>query len=68
MLERVRWSSWGDEGYLRPRGNDDGAMSPQEVRNNVSSGGEVMRRINVSSGGKERHSAQEERSNALHRR
>ncbi|GKD34994.1 hypothetical protein Tco_1250503, partial [Tanacetum coccineum] len=64
----VRWSSWVDEGHLRPRGNDYGAMSnqeeeqcrgevmsPQEVRNNVSSGGKVMYphevRSNVSSGG-----------------
>ncbi|GJV70562.1 hypothetical protein Tco_1490557 [Tanacetum coccineum] len=57
----VGWSSWVDEGHLRSRGNDYGAMSNQEeeqcfsMRFNVSSGGEVMSpqevRNNVSSGG-----------------
>ncbi|GKD87630.1 hypothetical protein Tco_1358784 [Tanacetum coccineum] len=32
-------SSWGDEGHLRSRGNDDGAVSAQEVMSSVSLGG-----------------------------
>nr|GEV40860.1 RNA-directed DNA polymerase, eukaryota [Tanacetum cinerariifolium] len=59
------WSSWGDEGYLKSRGNDDGVLSAQELRSSVSlGGGKVMspqeekqcllkrRRSSVSSGRK----------------
>ncbi|GKE25194.1 hypothetical protein Tco_1436706, partial [Tanacetum coccineum] len=44
----VRWSSWGDEGHLRSRGNDNRVTSAHEIRSSVSFEGEV--RSSVSSG------------------
>ncbi|GJS18028.1 reverse transcriptase domain-containing protein [Tanacetum coccineum] len=35
----VCWTSWGDEGHLRSKGNDDGAVSAHKVKSSVSPGG-----------------------------
>nr|GEW12704.1 putative reverse transcriptase domain-containing protein [Tanacetum cinerariifolium] len=66
LIVKVRWNSQRGEvatvssrvdagmtatGHLMPRGNDDGAVSPQEVKRSVSSG--QMVRSSVSSGQKE---------------
>nr|GEV08729.1 hypothetical protein [Tanacetum cinerariifolium] len=53
-IRTVRWSSSGDEGHLRSRGNDSGAVSAQEVRSIISSRDKV--KSSVFSEGKVRSS------------
>ncbi|GJY96760.1 hypothetical protein Tco_0513670 [Tanacetum coccineum] len=32
----VHWSSWGNKGHLRSRGDDNGVVSAHEIRSSVS--------------------------------